>query len=93
MTDLELRNRTYALFIQLGRAPLPEELGARDEMLAGWAKVGCSDPTVHSRLLGIRTTEAMLARRGRAAFARALAVDARSDAGRADSLLSCSGTQ
>jgi len=44
MTDLELRNRSYALFVQLGRAPLPEELGARDEVLAGWAKVGCSGP-------------------------------------------------
>jgi len=39
MTDLELRHRTYALFVQLGRAPLPEELGARDEVLAGWSRL------------------------------------------------------
>src|SRR5882762_5143532 len=39
MTDLELRNRTYALFVQLGRAPNPEELGARDEVLAGWSRL------------------------------------------------------
>jgi hypothetical protein len=39
MTDLELRNRTYALFVHLGRAPLPEELGARDEVLAGWSRL------------------------------------------------------
>jgi hypothetical protein len=39
MTDLELRNRTYALFVQLGRAPLPEGPGARDEVLAGWSRL------------------------------------------------------
>ena len=39
MTDLELRHRTYALFVQLGRAPLSEELGARDEVLAGWSRL------------------------------------------------------
>ena len=35
--DVALRNRTYALFVQLGRAPRPEELGDRDEVLAGWS--------------------------------------------------------
>ena len=39
MTDLELRNRTYGLFVKLGRAPQPEELGARDEVLAGWSRL------------------------------------------------------
>jgi hypothetical protein len=39
MTDLELRHRTYALFVQLGRAPQPEELGLRDEVLASWSRL------------------------------------------------------
>ncbi len=39
MTDLELRNRTYALFVKLGRAPQLEELGARDEVLPGWSRL------------------------------------------------------
>jgi len=37
--DLDLRNRTYAAFVELGRAPTPEELGARDEVLAGWRRL------------------------------------------------------
>ncbi len=34
--DLELRNLTYRRFVELGRSPAPEELGPRDEVLAGW---------------------------------------------------------
>jgi Alkylmercury lyase len=34
-SDLELRNLTYRRFVELGRAPAPEELGPRDEVLAG----------------------------------------------------------
>ena len=37
--DLDLRNRTYAEFVRLGRAPRAEELGPRDEVLAGWARL------------------------------------------------------
>ena len=39
MIDLDLRNRTYAEFVRLGRAPRAEELGPRDEVLAGWARL------------------------------------------------------
>jgi hypothetical protein len=37
--DLELRNLTYRRFVALGRAPEPEELGPRDEVLAGWRRL------------------------------------------------------
>jgi hypothetical protein len=37
--DVELRNRTYARFVELGRAPAPEEVGPRDEVLAGWRRL------------------------------------------------------
>ena len=39
MIDLDLRNRTYAEFVRLGRAPRAEELGPRDEVLAGWRRL------------------------------------------------------
>ena len=37
--DVELRNRTYAAFVELGRAPAPDELGAYDEVVAGWHRL------------------------------------------------------
>jgi Alkylmercury lyase len=37
--DLDLRRRTYAKFVELGRAPAPEELGDRDEIVAGWRRL------------------------------------------------------
>ena len=37
--DLDLRRRTYAEFVELGRAPAPEELGDRDENVAGWRRL------------------------------------------------------
>ena len=38
--DLDLRNLTYHRFVQLGRAPAPEELGLREEeVLAGWRRL------------------------------------------------------
>lgn len=37
--DIELRNRTYARFVELGRAPQPEELGSRDEVLEAWLRL------------------------------------------------------
>ena len=37
--DLELRNRTYARFVELGRAPLPGELGDEDDVVAGWRRL------------------------------------------------------
>jgi len=37
--DLELRRLTYLRFVELGRAPEPDELGPRDEVLAGWHRL------------------------------------------------------
>ena len=45
-TDLELRNRTYRRFVELGRAPAPEELGPRGEVLAGWRRLHASHALV-----------------------------------------------
>ena len=38
-SDLELRRRTYAFFVEHGRAPAVEELGEPDEVLAGWRRL------------------------------------------------------
>ena len=37
--DLELRRRTYAFFVEHGRAPAPAELGEPEEILAGWRRL------------------------------------------------------
>ena len=37
--DIGIRNRTYARFVELGRAPLPEEVGPRDEVLGAWRRL------------------------------------------------------
>ena len=37
--DLELRRRTYAFFVEHGRAPAAAELGAPDEVLGGWRRL------------------------------------------------------
>jgi hypothetical protein len=37
--DLDLRRRTYATFVELGRAPAPEELGDRGEVVSGWRRL------------------------------------------------------
>jgi Alkylmercury lyase len=36
---LELRNRTYAAFVELGRAPSAGELGDADEVRGGWRRL------------------------------------------------------
>lgn len=36
---LELRNRTYAAFVALGRAPAARELGDESEVRAGWQRL------------------------------------------------------
>jgi Alkylmercury lyase len=38
-TDLELRRRTYAFFVEHGRAPAAAELGDPDDVLAGWRRL------------------------------------------------------
>ena len=37
--DLDLRNLTYRRFVELGRAPAPEEVGPRGEVLDGWRRL------------------------------------------------------
>ena len=37
--DIELRNLTFARFVELGRAPAPDELGDRGDVLAGWGRL------------------------------------------------------
>jgi alkylmercury lyase-like protein len=37
--DLELRNLTYSRFVELGRAPAAEEVGYRDDVIAGWRRL------------------------------------------------------
>ena len=37
--DLELRRRTYAFFVERGRAPVPAELGDPDDVVAGWRRL------------------------------------------------------
>ena len=37
--DLDLRNLTYRRFVELGRAPAPEEIGPREEVLDGWRRL------------------------------------------------------
>jgi len=38
-TDLELRRRTYAFIVEHGRAPVAAELGAAEEVVAGWRRL------------------------------------------------------
>jgi hypothetical protein len=38
-SDLELRRRTYAFFVEHGRAPAAEELGDPEDVLAGWRRL------------------------------------------------------
>ena len=38
-SDLELRRRTYAFFVEHGRAPSPAELGDRDDVVGGWRRL------------------------------------------------------
>jgi hypothetical protein len=37
--DLELRRRTYAFFVEHGRAPAASELGDREAVFAGWRRL------------------------------------------------------
>ena len=37
--DLELRRRTYAFFVEHGRAPAAHELGDPERVLAGWRRL------------------------------------------------------
>ena len=37
--DIALRNRTYARFVELGRAPAPHEVGEPAAVVAGWRRL------------------------------------------------------
>jgi hypothetical protein len=37
--DLDLRRRTYAVFVEQGRAPAAAELGEPEDVLAGWRRL------------------------------------------------------
>ena len=55
--DLDLRKRTYAAFVELGRSPAPEELGDRDEIVAGWRRLH----DAHALVLNPATDELRMA--------------------------------
>ena len=38
-SDLDLRRRTYAFFVEKGRAPSPAELGVQGDVVAGWRRL------------------------------------------------------
>ena len=54
---LELRNRTYAAFVELGRAPSAGELGDEDEVRAGWRELH----EAHALVLNPATDEIRMA--------------------------------
>ena len=51
--DVKLRNLTYRRFVELERAPTPEELGDRDDVLAGWRRLH----DAHALVLNAATDE------------------------------------
>src|SRR5881227_4209791 len=55
--DLELRRRTYARFVELGRAPALDELGEREDVLAGWRRLH----DAHALVLNPATDELRMA--------------------------------
>jgi hypothetical protein len=55
--DLELRNRTYARFVELGRAPAAAELGEESEVIAGWRRLH----DAHALVLNPATDELRMA--------------------------------
>jgi hypothetical protein len=45
-SDLELRRRTYAFFVEHGRAPVAAELGDPNEVVAGWRRLDAEHAVV-----------------------------------------------
>ena len=54
---VELRNRTYAAFVELGRAPSASELGDEDEVRSGWRELH----DAHALVLNPATDEIRMA--------------------------------
>jgi hypothetical protein len=48
-SDLELRRRTYAFFVEHGRAPAAADLGGPDDVLAGWRRLDAEHAVVLNR--------------------------------------------
>ena len=57
MDDLEARRRTYALFVELGRAPRPDEVGDADEVRGAWRRLH----DAHALVLNPATDELRMA--------------------------------
>jgi hypothetical protein len=62
VSDLELRNRTYGLFVELGRAPTAEEVavatgGTEEDVRAGWRRLH----DAHALVLDASTGEIRMA--------------------------------
>jgi Alkylmercury lyase len=55
--DVELRNRTYARFVELGRAPAASELGDPDDVVSGWRRLH----DAHALVLNPATDELRMA--------------------------------
>jgi hypothetical protein len=57
MDDLEIRRRTYALFVDLGRPPRAEEVGDAGQVLAAWRRLH----NAHALVLNPGTDELRMA--------------------------------
>jgi hypothetical protein len=55
--DIEVRNRTYAAFLELGRAPTPDEIGNRGDILEAWRRLH----DAHALVLNPATDELRMA--------------------------------
>ena len=55
--DIEVRNATYGAFVELGRAPTPEEIGERDAVVAAWRRLH----DAHALVLNPATDELRMA--------------------------------
>jgi Alkylmercury lyase len=56
-SDIAIRNRTYARFVELGRAPTPAEVGDPDDVLAAWRRLR----DAHALVLDAATDELRMA--------------------------------
>jgi hypothetical protein len=55
--DIAIRNRTYQRFVELGRAPVPGEVGDPEEVLAAWRRLH----DAHALVLNPATAELRMA--------------------------------
>ena len=55
--DLDVRNQTYAFFIEAGRTPMADEIGSRPVVLASWGRLH----DAHALVLNRERTELRMA--------------------------------